>query len=182
MINRLLLVALAMLLVLLPGCSKPPHARVADVATHVTDPSFEGSWASNAGRSAVVKRDSGDSYLVTISDKTGATTYHVDLLDVAGKRFLEIAVHEPTRKTVPVYMYSRLDIKGNNLTYSRMRNEWLERTAKAMQGVTYKSTGEVQKDTGGVVVKDVAKMQELLEKAAADPAAFGEPEQAHRVK
>jgi hypothetical protein len=182
MTNRLLLFTLAMALVMLPGCAQPHQARVADVATHVTDPSFEGSWSSSAGRSAVVKKASGDSYLVTISDKTGSTAYHVDLLDIAGKRFVEIAVHEPDKKSVPVYMYGRLDIKGNNLTYARMRNEWLERTAKSMQGVTYKSTGEVQKDTGGVVVKDVAQMHELLEKAAADPAAFGEPEQAHKVK
>jgi hypothetical protein len=180
--RTLLAAALTGVLLPLSACSHSHPTRVADVATPVTDPSFEGSWASNGGRSAVVKRGSGDTYKVTITDKTGSTTYDVDLLDIAGKRFVEIAVHQPDKKTVPVYMYGRLDIKGNNLTYARMRNEWLERTAKSMQGVTYKSTSEVQKDTGGVVVKDVAQMHELLEKAAADPTAFGEPEQAHRVK
>lgn len=180
--RTLLAAALIALLIPLSACSHSHPDRVADIATPVTDPSFEGSWASNGGRSAVVKRGSGDTYKVTITDKTGSTTYDVDLLELAGKRFVEIAVHQPDTKSVPVYMYGRLDIKGNNLTYSRMRNEWLERTAKAMQGVTYKSTGEVQPNTGGIVVKDVNQMKELLEKAAADPAAFGEAEQAHRTK
>src|SRR5262249_11910301 len=108
--------------------------------------------------------------------------YDVDLLDIAGKRFVEIAVHQPDKKSVPVYMYGRLDIKGDNLTYSRMRNEWLERAVKGMPGAAYKSTADVQPNTGGVVVKDVTQMHELLEKAAADPNAFGEPEQGRRVK
>ena len=180
--RTLLVAALTAILLPLSACSNSRPARVADVATHVTDPGFEGSWASNGGRTAVVKRGSGDSYKVTISDKTGSTTYDVDMLDIAGKRFIEIAVNQPDKKSVPVYVYGRLDIKGNNLTYSRMRNEWLEKTVKGMQGVAYKSTGEVQPNSGGVVVKDVAQMRELLEKAAADPTAFGEPEQGHRVK
>src|SRR3954468_4890104 len=117
MTRRFLPMLLPATVLALPACSNSHHARVADVATHVTDPSFEGSWAS-ADRSAVVKRASGDSYLVTISDRTGASSYHVDLLNIANKQFVEIAVHEPDKKSVPVYMYGRLDVKGNNLTYS----------------------------------------------------------------
>jgi hypothetical protein len=170
-------------LLALPACSHTHQTRVADVATQVSDPSFEGSWKSNAGRTAVIKHASRTGYTVTITDNSQTTNYDVDLLDIGGKRFVEIAVHDPDKKgEVPVYMYGRVDIKGNDLTYRRMRNEWLEKTAKSMQGVTYKSTGEVQRNTGGVVLKDAKQMQELLEKAAADPTAFGEPEIAHRVK
>jgi hypothetical protein len=182
-IDRRVLAPLFACLLALPACTHSHQARVADVATQVTDPSFEGKWASNAGRSAVIKHVSKNDYTAAITDKTGTTTYHVDLLDIAGKRFVEISVHEPEKKAdVPVYMYARLDIKGDELAYRRMRNEWLEKTVKGMQGVAYKSTAEVQPNTGGAVVKDADQMHALLEKAAADPTAFGDPEIAHRVK
>jgi hypothetical protein len=169
-------------LLALPACSQAHHARLADVATKITDPTFEGAWKGSA-RTALVERGSATAYRVTMTDNTGSGTYDVDLLEIGGKRFVEIAVHDPKgSKEVPVYMYGRLDITGDTITYRRLRNEWLESAVKGMEGVTYKSTGQVQRGTGGVVVRDPAHMHDLLSKAAADPAAFGEPEVAHRAK
>jgi major membrane immunogen (membrane-anchored lipoprotein) len=179
--NRTILASLLAAALALPACSHSHHARVADVSNVVTDPSFEGTWRGTS-RTAAVKH-AGDGYSVTITDNSGSQTYDVNLLDINGKRFVEILVHDPKgSKEVPVYLYGRLDIKGDTATYRRLRNEWLEAAAKTMEGVTYKSTSDVQPGTGGVVVRDAAHMHELLSKAAQDPAAFGEPEVAHRIK
>lgn len=168
---------------LLPSCAHTHQSRVADVATQVSDPSFVGRWKSVNGRVAEVKASKKTGYTVTMTDDSGSKTYDVDLLDIDGKTIAEIAVHEPQGKgQVPVYLYGRIDIKGDDITYRRLRNEWLEKTAKQMQGVVYKSTSDVEPNTGGVVVRDAQQMDELLEKAARDPAAFGAPERGRRMK
>jgi len=179
--TRVILAFVFLLVLTLPACIHPRHTNVTDVATQVVDPAFEGNWKTANDRVFTIKRAGSDHYTVKPSDSD--TTYDADLLDINSARFVEFTVHEQRgSKDVPVYMYGRITIKGNDLTFRRLRNEWLEKAAKGMDGVTYKSTADIQRNSGGAIVNNPTTMHDLLSKAAQDPGAFGDPETARRGK
>ncbi len=173
----------------LAACTAVPSGI--DPAYQVTDSALLGDWVSKNGTKVEIEHAGGKAFEVEVSDARSKATYRGHLLEISGKRFAEVSVHQPDGNTngtpsgkndAPVYYYAMVEISGDTMTHHPLRAEWLDQQSKNLPGAIYKSTSQEQPGSGGLIVQDRTAMLELLKKAASDPTAFSPAETLNRTK
>lgn len=174
--------ALVAVLGLMSGCRGTPPAGV-DSAYQVMDFGMLGDWRTDQGVDVGVAGLGRRGFEARIRSGEDSATYRGHLLEVAGMRFIEVSVHQPSGdQSVPVYHYAAVLRSGDEMTHRPIRAEWLASASAGMPDAIYRSTAGTSPGSGGVVVKDRGAMLELLRRAASDPSAFGPDERLTRVK
>lgn len=158
------------------GCQSVPSGI--DPAYQVVDTTMLGDWKAANGTDVEIEEIGARGFEIEFDDGKSEAKYRGHLLEIGGKRFVEISLFQADdRSQVPVYHYALVEeIAADTLTHRPLRPEWLAEAGKNLQGAIYRSMAEEQPGSGGLVVRDRAAMVELLQKAAGDPNAFGPAE------
>lgn len=180
MIRPAIIASLA--ITLLAGCQSGPPGGI-DPAYQIVDRSMEGNWTTANGTKVEIEALGNRAFEAEFDDGKTEATYQGHLLSINGKKFIEISLFQPDRRSeIPVYHYALVEEIGETITHRPLRPEWLAEASKSMPDAIYRSTAQEQPGSGGLVVRDNAAMLEVLKKAASDPGAFGPAEKLARVK
>lgn len=181
---------LPLLLVCLFGataCTSHSHGG-APQALHASSDQYVGTYSGASGQTVTV-RQHGDGFVLE-TDRGGQTrSYDGYVLNIDGVSVWEITMADPAaatdsegRPVVPTYMYGRTERKGDEVTFRRLRTEWLEQQAKGMSDAAFGRTPQIAEGSGAIVVRHPAAVESMLRKAVHDPAAFGDAETFRKVQ
>lgn len=180
------LVAFLALATGLVGCASAPPPGL-PAATHSIDTAFLGTWVASSKAQATIAPGPAGSFKVTVNDGAATRDLRGYLVKIDNRELCELQVYQPEgqereRNAVPVYHYAQVSVKGDTLTHTPLKAEWLKQQTKGSPNTTYVTTSELIAGSGGAVVRDGSAMLELLKKALKDPAAFEKPEVLTRQK
>jgi len=168
----------------LVGCASPERAP--EVAPAIAMDSLAGRWSAPAGRTWEIRRRGEASYSVRAVLPSTPQEFTASVREIGGVKFLEVSIFAPgNRAGVPVFLYGTVEVAGNTMTFRRVRADWLEREVRAMGTdvrLAFVSTGEIERGTGGLVVRSQRALVELLERAVGNEEALAPAEVGTRVE
>ncbi len=159
----------------LVGCAS--QERAPEVSPAIEMDSLAGRWNAPAGKTWEIRRRASASYSVRSVLPSTPQEFTATVREFGGAKFLEVSFFAPgNRAGVPVLLYGTVEVAGNTMKFRRVRADWLEREVRDDGRLTFVSTGDVERGTGGLVVRSQRALAELLERAVGNEDALAPAE------
>ena len=141
-----------------------------------------GRWRTAEGKTWEIRQRAVDSYSVRSVLPSTRQQFTATVRWFGGARFLEVSIFAPgNRAGVPVFLYGTVEVVGDTMTFRRVRADWLEREVRGDGRLTFVSTGDIERGTGGLVVRSQLALAELMARAAGNEEALAPAEVGMRV-
>ncbi len=165
----------------LVGCAS--QERAPEVSPAIEMDSLAGRWNAPAGKTWEIRRRGSASYSVRSVLPSTPQEFTATVREFGGARFLEVSFFAPgNRAGVPVFLYGTVEVAGNTMKFRRVRADWLEREVRNDGRLTFVSTGDVERGTGGLVVRSQRALAELLARAVGNEEALAPAEVGTRAE
>lgn len=167
------------------GASGRGRAFVAPEAEPSILAALEGDWAnadpSSRIREIEFERDGGEWTLeVDRLDDAGEEVdeaFPLRVLRVGGRTITETEIARGQGQTGPAaaFAYSMIEVDGDRLTGRPLRGEWLDAYVRTEPMLRIAAVAPWGEEARTLAVGEAEGMRRMVEAAAADPAAWGEP-------